>query len=166
MKLLEKNRIVVTGVEGLTETAETLREKLPGARIVHGPKPAVVELRPEVILIRNFGPDSKANGERYLRLYAGVSDATTTILNADDRSSIEFAKESVVQKGRIYYYSKNSELCEQIRKIGGVVSEGEGIEMFGSGACSRVKLENILSYREEISLLASWAVVMDMGLAV
>lgn len=91
----------------------------------------------------------------------------STILNADDRAVIEFAGNETVRKGKTYYFSKNSGFEEQIGRIGGVVSDGEKVSIFGFNQTktpTEINLNRILGHDEEMAYLASLAAVMDFGL--
>jgi len=46
---------------------------------------------------------------------------TMTILNADDKAILELARDPVVQRGRLFYFSRKKALEPQIMKIGGAV---------------------------------------------
>lgn len=72
------------------------------------------------------------------------------------------------EQGKTFYFSKNSGLESQIMKIGGVISDGEDIKIFGfnqtPGTLS-IKLEKMMTFDEEVSIIASLAAVMDIGLS-
>lgn len=194
MSLFETVRIVVTGVEDLEETARCIQDYLatahrrveivqwdgsfeikktssPTVVILHekdlGGR-AVSGLNPDVVVIRNVGGVSKGVVNQYLQFYANVGPHMATVFNADDRASIEIAKSPVVQKGKIYYFSKNSGLKDQIEAIGGTISDGEEITVYGfnrrKSADLNIKVEKIRPHREEIALIAALTAVMDIGM--
>lgn len=90
------------------------------------------------------------------RIFQNVNQATTSILNADDNAVIELARDPVVQRGRIFYFSRKPALEPQIMNIGGAVNikkelkirTGPEIEFF-SIADMKVKgnhnIENIMA---------------------
>ena len=121
----------------------------------------------EKIGSKNLGSHSVENQNFYLKLYTEVGPHVNTIINADDRASVEFASQELVKKGRIFYFSKNKALEAQIKKIGGVVSDDEELEIFGFNLKSDVinlKLHKIMAFEDEIALLSSLAAVMTVGL--
>ena len=122
---------------------------------------------PDVVVIKELSKSSDELHQAYLQVYGEVGPHMTTILNADDRAVIEFAGNETVRKGKTYYFSKNSGLEEQIGRIGGVVSDGEKVSIFGynqTKAPSKKNLNRILGHDEEMAYLASIAAVMDFGL--
>lgn len=194
MRLFEKATIVVTGVEDLEATATYIKDYLSEARqeakivswdgatqIAAGSNPNIVviheknlggarvkELNPGIVVVKNVGNYSPELITQYLQFYGGVGPHMATVLNADDRASIEIAKSEVVQKGKIYYFSKNAGLKDQIEKIGGIVSDGEEINIFGFNRSKdgllNIKIREILSHNREVALLAALAAVMDIGM--
>ncbi|MFN7609729.1 MAG: hypothetical protein ACK5QX_02165, partial [bacterium] len=96
-----------------------------------------------------------------------VGPDMSTILNADDRAVIEFAANETIRKGKTYYFSKNSAMQPQISRIGGAVSRGDTIEVFGMNQSANpveLKMRRILGNVEEIAYLASIVAIMDFGL--
>ncbi len=123
--------------------------------------------KPDVVVIKELSKSSNELHQAYLQVYGGVGPHMSTILNADDRAVIEFAENETIRKGKTYYFSKNSGLEEQIRRIGGVVSDGEKVSIFGFNqlrAPIEIDLNRILGHDEEMAYLASLAAVMDFGL--
>jgi UDP-N-acetylmuramoylalanine--D-glutamate ligase len=55
------------------------------------------------------------------RIFQNTNQATTSILNADDNAVVELARDPAVQRGRIFYFSRKSQLEPQIMTIGGAV---------------------------------------------
>lgn len=192
MSQLEKVAVVVAGLSGLELTAHYINKHLDSAGknipvtlwdgtsplpemkpyIVVIPehllsKKAVGQLSPDVVVIKELSASSKDLHSAYLQLYKAVGPHMSTILNADDRAVIEFAANETIRKGKTYYFSKNSALQPQISRIGGAVSRGENIEIFGMNQSSEVveiKMGRILGNIEEMAYLASLVAVMDFGL--
>lgn len=55
------------------------------------------------------------------RIFNNTTQATTSVLNADDNMIIEIARDPAVQRGRIFYFSRKPSLEPQIMNIGGAV---------------------------------------------
>ena len=55
------------------------------------------------------------------RIFHNVDQHTTSILNADDNAVVELARDPMVQRGRIFYFSRKPSLEPQIMNIGGSV---------------------------------------------
>ncbi|HPI41040.1 MAG TPA: MerR family transcriptional regulator [Pseudobdellovibrionaceae bacterium] len=192
MSFYGKVSVVVTGCDGLEKTAKFIQrhfqvanQKIP---IIHWKKgvhanqekPYILVIKeadlasdeinrihPDVIVIKSLGVHSDENQQNYLKLYSSVGPHVNTIMNADDRSSVELASQSLLRKGRIFYFSKNKGLEPQIKKIGGVMSDGEEIEIHGFNLKPEVinlKLEKIMTFEDEIALLSSLGAVMTVGL--
>lgn len=60
-------------------------------------------------------------------IFRNVNLATTSILNADDGAVVELARDPVVQRGKIFYFSRRPALETQIMQIGGCVNLGKNI---------------------------------------
>jgi hypothetical protein len=182
--------IVVTGIEGLDKTARLIQGHYANAgkalKIYHGvpdsdvlvEKPAVMilpealladpciaGLHPDVVVVKNISVHSAELHEKYLNLFSGAGPHMNTVINADDRASVDLAGEALLKKGRIFYYSKNSGLKSQIQNIGGVISDGEELEIYGFNLKSKLEfnLIDILAYEDEIALLSSLAAIMTVG---
>lgn len=192
MSFYGKVSIVVTGCDGLEKTAKFIQRHFQNANqsipILHWKnenslnpdKPYILvvqeselasiginKIYPDVIVIKSLGEHSDENQQNYLHLYSGIGPHVNTIVNADDRSSVELAGLPLVKKGRIFYFSKNKGLESQIKKIGGVVSDGEDIEIHGFNLkpqMTNLKLGKIMTFEDEIALLSSLAAVMTIGL--
>lgn len=192
MSFYGKVSIVVTGCDGLEKTAKFIQKHFQNANqnipILHWKKgtspnqekPYILivqepdlssseinKIHPDVIVIKSLGTHSEENQQNYLRLYSGIGPHVNTIVNADDRSSVELAGLPLVKKGRIFYFSKNKGLEPQIKKIGGGVSDGEAIEIHGFNLkpqLTNLKLGKIMTFEDEIALLSSLAAVMTIGL--
>jgi DNA-binding transcriptional MerR regulator len=184
--------IVLTGDGNLERSAEFIRQHFSRAGaeapIVHWgngdwtriPKPYIIilpphmvvdkslqELHPDVVVICGFNEHSLQNQEFYLQLYSEVGPHMNTVINAEDRAAIDFASQALVKKGRIFYFTKNEGLESQISKIGGIVSDGEHVKIYGFNLGSELihfELGKIMSYSEESAYLASLGAVMTLGL--
>lgn len=191
MSLYGKVSIVVTGRDGLEKTATFIQGHFKNANqdipiltwtkgfVIPEAKPYILvidenslssdeisKLHPDVIVVKNLGEHSTRNQKNYLKLYSGVGPHVNTIINADDRSAVELAAQAELKKGRIFYFSKNKGLVDQIKKIGGVVSDGEDVEVFGFNLkpdIINLKLPKIMTFEDEIALLSSIGAVMTVG---
>lgn len=63
------------------------------------------------------------------KIFKNVGATTTSILNADDNAVVELARDPVVQKGRIMYFSRKASFEPQIMNIGGSVNIGNELKM-------------------------------------
>ncbi|MCS6838876.1 MAG: UDP-N-acetylmuramoyl-L-alanine--D-glutamate ligase [Bdellovibrionaceae bacterium] len=61
------------------------------------------------------------------KIFRNVNLSTTSILNADDNAVVELARDPVVQRGKLFYYSRKQILEPQIMNIGGCVNIGKTI---------------------------------------
>lgn len=208
MKFFEQICVVVTGIHDLKRTADYVGDhllggdvqtpvivwdgieelKTPNPKVVvikeeHLQNPCITKLNPDVVVVRNISSSSKEVINKYLSLFGEVGPTMATVINADDRASIELAAQELVKKGKIFYYSKNKGVEDQIKNIGGIVSDGEEIRVYGfngrvfgkpSDAAEEStrraslhfsrKLKRILTFDEESALIASLAAVLDVGL--
>lgn len=124
-------------------------------------------LHPDVIVIKNMKDFSVESYENYLNLYSAVGPHVNTVLNADDRASVDFAAQVKVKKGRIFYFSKNRALKDQIKKIGGVMSDGDEVDIYGFNLKPEeihLKIDKLLNFENEIALISSIGAVMTVGL--
>jgi DNA-binding transcriptional MerR regulator len=193
MSQFDKISVVVAGVRDLEKTANYIKSHIAksGKNIPvniwdgHSPLPQkkpficviaedqlcnkdVSSLTPDVVVIKELSKSSPDIHNSYIQLYGAVGPEMCTILNADDRAVIELAGNETLRKGKTYYFSKNSGLQPQISKIGGVISDGEKIEIYGfnqSPIPLELNLKKILGIDEEIAYLASLAAVMDFGIS-
>jgi len=184
--------IIVTGNEGLEKTAHFIQshfhsanQEIPILQWRNGlalpqQKPYILtvkesdlvseeisKIHPDIVVIKSLGTHSSLTEENYLKLYTQVGPHVNTIINADDRASVELAGNSLVKKGRIFYFSKNRGLQKQIKKIGGIVSDGEEVEIYGFNLKPEIiqlKLEKIMPFEDEIALLSSYGAVMTVGM--
>lgn len=123
-------------------------------------------LHPDIIVIKGLGENSELVRRSYLKLYSQVGPHVTSVMNADDRSVVELASEGLIKKGRIFYFSKNGNLKSQIKNIGGVVSDGEDIEIFGFNMrpeIIQIKLKKIMTYDDEMAYLSSLGAIIELG---
>lgn len=200
MKFYAQMRVVVTGVDDLSKTAKHIATHLrragenpeivawSGEPIGLRPRPCIVivpeselagdhidSIDPDVVVVRNVSSPEPNVLSRYLRLYNKVGPIMASVLNADDRASVALAAESAVRKGKIFYFSKNAGVESQIKEIGGIVSDGEEIRLygfnsrvFGLQASPRetltVRIGQVLAFGDEVALMASLAAVLDVGL--
>ncbi len=63
------------------------------------------------------------------KVFKNTNQATTSILNADDNAVVELARDPIVQRGRIFYFSRKQALEQQIMTIGGAVNIGDEIRV-------------------------------------
>lgn len=183
--------IVVTGHSGLEKTAQHIQKQFQNSNhqisILKWQKNSQLNLRkpyiliieesdliadefskihPDVIVIKGLGKHSDEVQNAYLKLYTQVGPHVNTVINADDRSAVELANQALLKKGRIFYFTKNGNLKSQIEKIGGVVSDGEEIEVFGFNLKPDVinlKLTEIMTQEDEVAFLSSLAAIMTVG---
>lgn len=193
MSQLEKISVVVSGLNGLQLTADFIKKHIEsggkqvpvflwdGVSPLPTKKPYIVvipesllskvevgELSPDIVVIKELSTSSPDLHSAYLQLYKSAGPHMSTILNADDRAVVEFAANETIRKGKTYYFSKNSAMQPQISRIGGAVSRGDTIEVFGwnqSPQSAEIKMGKILSQIEENAYLASLVAVMDFGLS-
>ncbi|MFM6927277.1 MAG: MerR family transcriptional regulator [Bdellovibrio sp.] len=186
-----KVSILITGCDGLEKTAQFIQEHYrnagqeipilawtPGIKLPEE-KPYVLVLpekdlshndvsniHADVIVVKSVSVHSSDVEEKYLRLFTQAGPHITTVINADDRASVALASQEKIRKGRIFYFSKNRALEPQLKNIGGVLSDGEDLEVFKFNHKSTVQLQikRILAFEDEIALLSSYAAVMIVGL--
>ncbi|MEK2689436.1 MerR family transcriptional regulator [Bdellovibrio sp. GT3] len=192
MSYYGKVSILITGCDGLEKTAHFVHEhfksagqdvpilmwsagmELPEAKpyILILPEKYleqedVLRINADVIVIKSVSIHSEEMEKTYLRLFAEAGPHVTTVINADDRASVSFAGQENVRKGRIFYFTKNRALEPQIQNIGGVISSGEDLEIYGfnlKNSKVEMKYKKILAFEDEIALVSSFAAVMSAGL--
>lgn len=83
---------------------------------------------PKNIVFMNIGEnhlDRYRSMDEYIgakrKLFRNTSHNTTSVLNADDNRVVDLARDPVVQRGRIFYFSRKVALEPQIMNIGGAV---------------------------------------------
>ena len=85
-------------------------------------------MAPKTIVFTNLAQDhlDRYNSmENYVnakrKVFTNINKDVTSILNADNNAVIELARDPVVQKGKIFYFSCKKSLEPQIMNIGGAV---------------------------------------------
>ncbi|MES2768626.1 MAG: UDP-N-acetylmuramoyl-L-alanine--D-glutamate ligase [Bdellovibrionota bacterium] len=83
---------------------------------------------PKNIVFMNIGEnhlDRYRSMDEYVgakrKLFRNTNHNTTSVLNADDNRVVDLARDPVVQRGRIFYFSRKVALEPQIMNIGGAV---------------------------------------------
>ncbi len=96
----------------------------------------VVEFTPKNIVFMNIGEnhlDRYRSMEEYVsakrKIFKNTNQNTTSVLNADDNRVVDLARDPVVQRGRIFYFSRKQTLEPQIMNIGGAVLLGKQIKV-------------------------------------
>ena len=86
----------------------------------------VVSFSPKVIVFTNISEnhlDRHKSFEDYSkakkRIFLNANKDMTSVLNADDSRIVNMARDPIVQKGRIFYFSRRKGLESQIMNIGG-----------------------------------------------
>ena len=89
----------------------------------------VEQMIPTNIVFTNLAQnhlDRYTNMQGYMqakrKVFTNIHSETTSILNADNNAIIEIARDPLVQKGRIFYFSTRKTLKPQIMNIGGAVA--------------------------------------------
>jgi UDP-N-acetylmuramoylalanine--D-glutamate ligase len=84
---------------------------------------------PQTIIFMNISEhhlDRYKSMEGYIRakkrIFLNTNPNTTSVLNADDNMVIDIARDPMVQRGRIFYFSRKPNLEPQIMNIGGSVT--------------------------------------------
>lgn len=108
----------------------------------------------EAHLDRYRSMEDYVNAKR--KIFRNVTQATTSILNADDNAVLELARDPAVQRGRIFYFSRKPALEPQIMNIGGAVHMGgelkirtgpeiESFSLRGFQMLGRHSIENLMA---------------------
>ncbi|MFZ4404135.1 MAG: UDP-N-acetylmuramoyl-L-alanine--D-glutamate ligase [Pseudobdellovibrionaceae bacterium] len=63
------------------------------------------------------------------KIFKNTNQNVTSILNADDNAVVELARDPVVQKGKIMYFSRKAALEPQIMHIGGAININDEIRV-------------------------------------
>ncbi|MEQ1876777.1 MAG: UDP-N-acetylmuramoyl-L-alanine--D-glutamate ligase [Bdellovibrionia bacterium] len=89
----------------------------------------VEKFNPKVIVLTNIAEnhlDRHRSMEEYVlakkRIFMNTNHGTTSVLNADDNMVVDMARDPLVQRGRIFYFSRKPALEPQIMNIGGAVT--------------------------------------------
>ncbi|OFZ31535.1 MAG: UDP-N-acetylmuramoylalanine--D-glutamate ligase [Bdellovibrionales bacterium RIFCSPHIGHO2_01_FULL_40_29] len=77
------------------------------------------------------------------RIFKNTSQASTSILNADDNAVVELARDPAVQRGRIFYFSRKPALEPQIMNIGGAVNVGDELRVRTGPEIETFSIKNI-----------------------
>lgn len=91
------------------------------------------KLKPKNIVFTNLAQnhlDRYANMQEYTQakrqIFKNIDESVTSFLNADNNAIIEIARDPLIQKGKIFYFSTRKVLKPQIMNIGGAVAiDGE-----------------------------------------
>ena len=96
----------------------------------------VEQMNPVNIVFTNLAQshlDRYASMERYMqakrKVFTNTNEKTTSILNADNNAIIEMARDPLVQRGRIFYFSTRKTLKPQVMNIGGAVAIGDEVHV-------------------------------------
>lgn len=77
------------------------------------------------------------------KIFKNTNQATTSILNADDNAVVELARDPIVQRGRIFYFSRKQALEQQIMTIGGAVNIGDEIRVRTGPEIEKYTIKNM-----------------------
>lgn len=77
------------------------------------------------------------------RIFKNTNAQTTSILNADDNAVVELARDPMVQRGKIFYFSRKPALEPQIMNIGGAVNIGDEIRVKTSPEAEYYNVKNM-----------------------
>jgi UDP-N-acetylmuramoylalanine--D-glutamate ligase len=67
------------------------------------------------------------------RLFRNANLESTAILNADDSLVLDCARDPMVQRSKLNYFTKRTGFEEQIRRIGGAVNQGKDVRVYVDG---------------------------------
>jgi len=105
------------------DTAQVVIAEVSSFQLEH-----VKTFNPRNIVLMNLAEnhlDRYRSMEEYVnakrKIFFNTNQSTTSILNADDNAVVELARDPAVQRGRIFYFSRNPTLEPQIMNIGGAV---------------------------------------------
>lgn len=110
----------------------------------------VVDFAPNNIVFTNLAEnhleryrsmEDYVNAKR--KVFKNTSQATTSILNADDNAVVELARDPSVQRGRIFYFSRKPALEPQIMNIGGAVNVGDELRVRTGPEIEAFSIKNI-----------------------
>lgn len=77
------------------------------------------------------------------KVFLNTNQGTTSILNADDNAVVELARDPMVQRGRIFYFSRKPTLEPQIMDIGGAVAVKTQVRIRTGPVIEYFSLDNI-----------------------
>ena len=96
----------------------------------------VEQMKPKTAVFMNLAPnhlDRYMSMKDYMmskrKIFTNTSEDTTSLLNAENSAIIEMARDPLVQKGRIFYFSTRKALKPQIMNIGGAVMIDDEIQL-------------------------------------
>ena len=96
----------------------------------------VQQMTPSTIVFTNLAQNhlDRYNGmQNYMKakrkIFTNTHAEMASILNADSHAIIEMARDPLVQRGKILYFSTRKSLKPQIMKIGGAVAVGDEIQV-------------------------------------
>ena len=111
----------------------------------------VEKMTPTNIVFTNLAQshlDRYASMQDYMqakrKVFTNTNEKTTSILNADSNAVIEIARDPLIQKGRIFYFSTRKSLKPQIMNIGGAVAIGNEIHVRTRPEIEFYNVKNIL----------------------
>lgn len=91
---------------------------------------------PRTIVLMNIAEnhlDRYRSMDEYIRakrkIFQNTTHDTTSVLNADDNTVVDLARDPAVQRGRIFYFSRKPSLEPQIMNIGGAVAIKDQIKV-------------------------------------
>src|SRR3989344_352560 len=97
---------------------------------------SVLKFNPKNIVFMNLAEnhlDRYRTMEEYVnakrKIFLNTNQGTTSILNADDNAVVELARDTMVQRGRIFYFSRKPALEPKIMNIGGAVNVGDELRV-------------------------------------
>ena len=96
----------------------------------------VEQMKPKTAVFTNLAPnhlDRYMSMKDYMmskrKIFTNTSGDTTSLLNAENSAIIEMARDPLVQKGKIFYFSTRKALKPQIMNIGGAVMIDDEIQL-------------------------------------
>ncbi len=126
------------------EKADVLVLEVSSFQLEHvqrfNPKNVVFMNLAENHLDRYRSMEEYVNAKR--KIFSNTNQATTSILNADDNAVVELARDPLVQRGRIFYFSRKPSLEPQIMNIGGAVTIKSQVRVRTSQEIEYYSVEN------------------------
>ena len=132
----------------------------------------VSQMTPRTIVFTNLAEDHLdryRSMEEYVNakrnIFKNTSIRTTSILNADDKGILELAKDPVVQRGRLCYFSRKKPLESQIMKIGGAIFIDGQIQVRTGPAIEYYSVENskLLGHHSYENMMAAILAAREHG---
>ena len=94
------------------------------------------QMKPKTAVFTNLAQnhlDRYYNMQNYMqakrKIFTNTDETVTSLLNADNNIIIEMARDPLVRKGKIFYFSTRSKLKPQIMHIGGAVAIGDEVHV-------------------------------------